>query len=110
MNKLMIGALALSLVATTAVIAQPRPYNQAWQANNGQHRRWGQERGDDYQWQRGQRMGYNNWNNAERVTDYRAHNLRRPQRGYEWRQSNGRYVLGAVATGLIISTILSDGR
>ncbi len=54
-------------------------------------------------------MGYNDWNNASRL-DYRAHHLRHPPRGYEWREVNGRYVLAAVATGVIASIILNGGR
>jgi len=38
--------------------------------------------------------GYNDWNGAQRV-DYRQHNLRAPPRGYEWRESNGQYILAA---------------
>ena len=113
MNKLLIGALALSLVAGSAAVAQPRGYNEAWhggQNDNSPHRGWGQDRGANNQWRRGQRMGYNDWNSARPVGDYRAHNRRRPGRGYEWRESNGQYVLGAVATGLIVSTIINSGR
>ena len=112
MNKLLIGALALSLVAGSAAVAQPRGYNEAWhggQNDNSPHRGWGQDRGANYQWRRGQRMGYNDWNGAQRV-DYRQHHLRAPPRGYEWRESNGQYILAAVATGLIASIILSNGR
>ena len=79
-------------------------------ADNGQHRGWGQDHGNDgHQWNRGERMGYNDYNNAPLV-DYHQHNLRRPPRGYEWRESNGRYVMVAIATGLIASIILNSGR
>ena len=54
-------------------------------------------------------MGYNDWNSAPRI-DYREHHLRRPPYGYEWRESNGQYVLAAVATGAIMSIILSNGH
>lgn len=70
---------------------------------------WAQDRGDAYRWQRGERMGYNDWNRAERI-DYRRHHLRKPPRGYEWRRSNDQYVLAAVATGVITSIILNSGR
>jgi len=52
-------------------------------------------------------MGQDDWNGAQPV-DYRAHHLRHPPRGYEWRQSNGQYVLAAVVTGVIAATILSE--
>ena len=70
---------------------------------------WGQDQGAGHQWNRGERMGQNDWNGAQRV-DYRRHHLRRPPNGYEWRQSNGQYVLAAVATGLIASIVLGAGR
>ena len=54
-------------------------------------------------------MGYNDWHNAPAV-DYRAHHLRAPPHGYEWREVNGQYVLAAVATGLIASIILDAGH
>jgi Ni/Co efflux regulator RcnB len=122
---ILIGAAILSLAATAAV-AQERSYSDAWRSNGqqgqdrhdgdsrdggqyGQRQGWGREQSEGYHWRRGQRMGYDNWNNA-RPVDYREHHLRRPARGYEWRESNGQYVLGAVATGLIISTIYNSGR
>ncbi len=125
MKKMLIGALALSLVAATAASAQPYSYGQynqyraerdAHQRGNGHdrgdrgaHRGWGQEYGaSQHQWRRGQRMGYNDWRGAQRV-DYRRHHLRHPPQGYEWRESNGQYILGAIATGLIASIIL-NGR
>jgi Ni/Co efflux regulator RcnB len=54
-------------------------------------------------------MGHNDWNGATRV-DYRQHHLRRPPQGYEWRQSNGQYVMAAVATGLVASMILNNNH
>jgi len=77
--------------------------------DNGRHRGWGQDRGSNYGWSRGQQMGYNDWNNAQRV-DYRRNHLRQPPRGYEWRRDNDRFVLGAIATGLIMSVIINSGR
>jgi Ni/Co efflux regulator RcnB len=79
--------------------------NYASQQANG----WGQNYQGDHQWRRGQRIGHDNWTGAQPV-DYRAHHLRQPPRGYEWRESNGQYVMAAVATGLIASIILSNGR
>ena len=73
------------------------------------HRGWGHDYYGPHQWRRGQRMGYNDWNGA-RAIDYRRYHLRQPPRGYEWRESNGQYVLAAVATGLIISIILDSGH
>ena len=95
----------LAAVSVAALIA-----GSAGGASAQQHAGWGQEHGSDgHQWSHGERIGYNDWNNAPRV-DYRQHHLRRPPHGYEWRQSNGQYVLAAVATCLVASMILSNGR
>lgn len=42
---------------------------------------------------------------GDRVSDYRRHGLKKPPRGHEWRKVDDRYVLIAVATGLITSVI-----
>lgn len=75
----------------------------------GGHPGWGQDYNGAHRWRRGERVGYNDWSSA-RPVDYRAHHLRRPPRGYEWRESNGQYILAAVATGLIASIIINSGR
>ena len=107
MKKLLIAAAAMSLLAPSLVLAQPGD------RGHGQYERragWGQEYGGgNHRFRHGERMGYNDGRGAQRV-DYRRHNLRRPPRGYEWRQSNGQYILAAVATGVIISAIMNSGR
>ena len=79
--------------------------------DRGWHRGWGHDRGHNYRWSRGQQMGYNDWNNSRRVEyrDYRRYNLRQPPRGYEWRRNDDRFILGAIATGVILSVILNSG-
>lgn len=77
--------------------------------DNGRHRGWGRDRGHNARWGRGQQMGYNDWRYAQRI-DYRRYNLRQPPRGYEWRRNNDRYILAAVASGMIISVILVNHR
>ncbi len=86
-------ALAVFGLAASAALAQP--YGRGW----------GQDHGGGYNYRRGEHMGRNDWNNAP-VVDYREHHLRRPHRGYEWRRSNGRYVMVAIATGVIASVLL----
>ena len=110
-------------VATTALVASsslaladpPGAWNNDQhntdQHNNvQQHAGWGQDYGaTQHTWRSGDRIGQQDWNNAPPV-DYRAHHLRRPPHGYAWRESNGQFVLAAVATGLIASIILDGGR
>jgi Ni/Co efflux regulator RcnB len=95
-----VAAAAVALLASASVaVADQRSDHQQGAA-------WGHDQGASHHWQRGERMGQNDWTGAQPV-DYRAHHLRQPPRGYEWRQSNGQYVLAAVASGLIASVILS---
>jgi Ni/Co efflux regulator RcnB len=51
-------------------------------------------------------MRQEDWQRGDRV-DYRAHHLRAPRRGYEWREVDGRFILGAIATGVIADIILN---
>ena len=44
---------------------------------------------------------------GEQVRDYRHHGLHAPARGQEWRKVDGRYVLVAVATGIIADVVLA---
>lgn len=104
MNKLLIGALALSLIGASAASAQPFENGR-----DTQHPGWGQDYGSSHRWGQGEHMGYNDWRNAQAI-DYRQHNLREPPEGYEWRESNGQFVLAAVATGVIASMIIDGGR
>src|SRR3954468_14109614 len=59
------------------------------------------------EWRRGYHMRHEDWDRGERV-DYRHYHLRRPPRGYEWREVDGNYVLGAVATGVIATIIAAN--
>ncbi len=99
MKTLIAVATAAALIIGSAGVASAQDQRSGW----------GQDQGSGHQWNRGERMGQNDWNGAQRV-DYRRHHLRRPPNGYEWRQSNGQYVLAAVATGLIASIVLNAGR
>jgi hypothetical protein len=62
-----------------------------------------------HSYSRGENIDHDDWSQAQPV-DYRAHNLRAPPRGYEWREVNGQYILAAVATGVIMSIILNAGH
>ncbi len=63
------------------------------------------------EWRRGARIRQEDWRRGAPV-DYRRYRLRRPPRGYEWREVDGNYVMAAVATGIIASAIIasSTGR
>ena len=101
LRALVLAAATAALLASASVaVAQPRDYQRGG---------WAQDQGGDHHWRQGERMGRNDWSSAQPI-DYRAHHLRHPPRGYEWRRSNGQYVLAAVATGVIASMVLNDGR
>jgi Ni/Co efflux regulator RcnB len=61
------------------------------------------------EWHKGAKINNNDWNRGQQV-DWHAHHLQAPQRGYEWRQVDGNYVLAAAATGIIASTIIASSR
>jgi Ni/Co efflux regulator RcnB len=61
---------------------------------------------DHSDWHKGGYVSHDDWNHGRQI-DYRRYHLRRPPRGYEWREVNGNYVMVAVATGLIASLILN---
>ena len=112
------AAAALLVGAAGSACADPHPngYNNGnhqdgeQQRADQQHAGWGKDYGGaSHKWRRGQKMGYNDWSGAAPV-DYRQHHLRQPPNGYEWRESNGQYVLAAVATGVIASIIYNSTR
>jgi Ni/Co efflux regulator RcnB len=59
------------------------------------------------EWKKGARISHDDWNRGEKI-DYRHYHLNAPPRGYEWREVDGNYVLAAVATGVIASTIVAS--
>ena len=114
MKKLLSTALALTLLAGTgAAFAQGRDDHRVDRNNNAMamhgpsmamHGPQGPSHPD---WKKGGRIGHDDWGRGSRI-DYREHHLRKPPRGYEWRQVDNNYVLAAAATGLIASIILAS--
>lgn len=115
MRKTLSFALALTLLAGIGTaFAQDRNNYDRNNHNNGPT----QQRGDDHgrdnamamrghpDWRAGGHIARNDWRRGVTI-DYRSHHLRRPPRGYEWRQVDGNFVLAAVTTGLIASIILA---
>lgn len=45
-----------------------------------------------------------------RAIDHREHGLRPPPEGYEWRDVDGRFVLAAIASGIIADILLNATR
>jgi Ni/Co efflux regulator RcnB len=59
------------------------------------------------EWKKGAKIGHDDWNRGRSI-DYHQYHLKAPKKGYEWREVDGNYVLAAVATGLIASTIVAS--
>ena len=58
-------------------------------------------------WKKGGHIAKDDWGRGAPV-DYKEHHLKKPPRGYEWRQVDNNYVLAAAATGLIASVIMAS--
>jgi Ni/Co efflux regulator RcnB len=64
--------------------------------------------GPNHEWQRGGRLPNEYRGHQHEVADWRGHHLSQPPRGYHWVEANGDYVLAAVATGVILDTLLTQ--
>jgi Ni/Co efflux regulator RcnB len=58
------------------------------------------------EWRRGGHIPAQYRSNQYVVNDWHAHHLHAPQRGYQWVQVGGDYVLVAIATGVIVQMLL----
>ena len=77
---------------------------------------YAQDHRDDHQdhayvrhdeWKKGAKIKKEDWDRGSTV-DYKAHHLKAPPRGYEWREVDGNYVLAAAATGVIASALVAS--
>ncbi len=57
------------------------------------------------EWKKGAHIRDEDWRRGEQV-DWRAHHLRHPPSGYEWREVDGNYVL-ANPSGVIFSVVVA---
>ena len=104
--------VAALMVAAVPAISMADPYDRDWHS----HHEWNHPgyRHDDYRgaghehgWHRGDRLPREYWGHRHEVADWHAHNLAPPPRGYHWVEVDGDYVLAAVATGIILDTLLA---
>jgi Ni/Co efflux regulator RcnB len=115
MKRLLTSALALSLLAGTAAMAQPDRHNQGDHRNDqggyNQDRDHGYTPGQNngHHWARGQRLPATYYQDRSHYVDYRANHLRAPPRGYRWvRTDDNNYAMVAITTGLIASLIAAN--
>lgn len=112
-KKLAVTTLALTLTGSIAFAQDqdhprddhPQDHAQDHHAQQDQHGRYVHHS----DWKRGGRISHDDWQRGATV-DWRAHHLRQPPRGYEWREVDGNYVLAAVATGIIASVIIAASQ
>ena len=64
--------------------------------------------GPNHNWHKGDRIPASYRDKRYEVSDWKAHNLRQPPRGYHWVSVNGDYVLAAIATGVIADLLLNN--
>lgn len=85
-----VSALAVTLTGGVT-FAQNHPTNQQHQQKYVKHS----------EWKKGSHIQSSDWNRGAQV-DWKAHHLRQPPNGYQWRQVDGNYVL-ANPGGVIFS-------
>jgi Ni/Co efflux regulator RcnB len=64
--------------------------------------------GPNHDWQRGGRLPNEYRGHQYEVADWRGAHLSAPPRGYHWVRAGDDYVLAAVATGVILDTLLTQ--
>jgi Ni/Co efflux regulator RcnB len=99
MKKILIAAVALSLLGGAAANAQPYGHDNRQDARHDQ-------RDNHPQWRQGQRLPAQ-YRTRGHYVDYHRHHLRAPPRGYQWVQVDNNYALVALTSGLIASLVAS---
>jgi Ni/Co efflux regulator RcnB len=65
---------------------------------------------DNPHWSRGDRLPKQYRDNQYVVSDWKTRHLRTPPRGYHWVRADNRYLLSAIATGVIADIIVNSQR
>ena len=134
MKRLLTGALALSLLISTAAMAKPDhgdrdhsddhggysedrdrsfdrgdKHDKHDKHNKHDNRDFGRHGGNGHHWGRGERLSRDYYEDRGHYVDYRVYHLRRPPPGYRWvRTDDNNYAMVALATGLIAAIIASN--
>ena len=116
MKRLLTGALALSLLTSTAAVAQPdhRDHRDRGDYRNEQggynrDRDRGYRHDNGHHWGRGDRLPRDYYRDRSHYVDYRTYHLRRPPSGYRWvRTDDDNFAMVAITTGLIASIIAAN--
>jgi Ni/Co efflux regulator RcnB len=104
--------VALSLVTTSAAMAEPhgdREYSDRYSGDYERDQRHdhlrGSRYGHEHRWLRGERLPGSYYASPHIVHDYRVHDLRRPPRGCHWVRIGRDAVLAAIATGVVLDVV-----
>lgn len=122
MKRLILSALALSMLAIPSVGAQAAPFNPGQNVTQSNVQLVAQKQvvrkrvvvkkhGDvrkkvvvrKSQYHRGQR--YSGWKRHQAIRDYNRYGLHRPARGQEWIRVGNDYLLVGITSGIIASLI-----
>jgi Ni/Co efflux regulator RcnB len=114
MKRLIYATLSLSLLGSTAALAQPYPGPQHGSMDHGPsdhapmgHQAGGHQAGgynSGHQWRRGDRFT----GQRHVVSNWNSYHLHQPPHGYEWVQDGSQFVMVAVATGVIADVLLNS--
>ncbi|GAB3359639.1 RcnB family protein [Lysobacter tyrosinilyticus] len=118
MRHLLLSA-ALALLSVTSVTAYAFDGHGHGHGRHHHERDWDDDdRDDDRDYYRERHYRHRDWHRGERievvylepryyVDDYEYYHLRQPPRGHRWvRDEDGRFILVAVATGIIADILL----
>ncbi|MBT2766481.1 RcnB family protein [Stenotrophomonas sp. ISL-67] len=110
MKRLLAATLSLTLLAATgSAFAAPLHHDDRDRHDQRDDRNQGPSRGHERHDppRRGGHLAKDH--RGAYVSDYKRHGLHAPKRGQQWRKVDDRYVLIAVASGLIADVVL-NGR
>jgi Ni/Co efflux regulator RcnB len=105
MKKIVLAALAISLIATPAAFAQQQNYK----TYGHQQDRVVKKRVvtktvvRKTRWSRGHALPYNYRRNV--VRDYHRYHLKTPPRGYQWVKADNDYALISITSGIISALV-----
>lgn len=107
MNKLIIAALTASVLATPAMAAPDRHYNNGQRGHADQRfeNHGHQRKMQHHRWNRGERFDYRRAHNYRVIANAHRYHLRPAPRGYRWVQSGNDAVLIAITSGVIASVL-----
>ena len=116
MKHLISAAIAMTLLCTTAAVAQPgypsyQSQSDPRQNGGGRYSPEGfnESQNDRPHWSRGDRVPEQYRQDRYIVSDWRQHNLRAPPRGYRWvRNDNKQYLLMSIGSWIIADIVTQN--